>query len=79
MAITAPSGRSWLIRAVMNLVSTMVMTKAHAVVKNVKPKPIWRSTVSTTRNTTMPTPQATYRTRHGKVARGGPSQTASTR
>ncbi len=77
--MTDPSGRSWLILAVMNLVMTMVMTKAQAVEKKPKLKPICRSTVNTSRNTGTPTPQATYLARHGKVAFGGPSHTASTR
>ncbi len=60
-------------------VSAMVMTNAHAVEKKPKPMPICRSMPSTARKTGMPTPHATYRARHGKVAFGGPSQTASTR
>nr|BFF00665.1 hypothetical protein GCM10020241_23400 [Streptoalloteichus tenebrarius] len=76
---TADSGRSWLIRAQMIFVRTIVMTRAHAVEKKLNPMPIRRSTVSTSRKTAMPTPQATYRTRQGNVALGGPSQTASTR
>jgi hypothetical protein len=79
MVNTAPSGRSWLIREQMSLVSTIVSTTAQATVKNPKPKPTARSPVSTRMNMRMPTPQATYRARHGKVALGGPSHTASTR
>ncbi len=79
MVSTAPNGRSWLIFDVMTRVSAMVMTNAHAVEKNPNPMPICRSTASTTRNSGMPTPQATYRARHGNVALGGPNHTASTR
>ena len=59
IVITALSGRSWLIREQMSLVSATVMTTAHAVEKNPKPIPSRRSTARTSRNTTMPTPQAT--------------------
>ncbi len=55
------------------------MSSPQAVEKNPKPIPNWRSTPSTSRNTTMPTPHDTYRVRHGNVAFGGPSQTESTR
>ncbi len=76
---TAVSGRSWLIREPISRVSRMVISNAHPVEKKLKPMPSWRSTATTTRNTTIPTPQATYRARQGNVALGGPSQTASTR
>jgi hypothetical protein len=79
MAITALSGRSWLILAVMPLVITIVAMNPQAVEKNPKLQPTSRSTVSATRKIGMPTAQATYRARQGKVAFGGPSQTASTR
>jgi hypothetical protein len=79
MVNTAPSGRSWLIREQMSLVSTTVAITAHATVKKPNPKPTARSPVRTSTNTRMPTPQATYLARQGKVAFGGPSQTASTR
>jgi hypothetical protein len=79
MVNTAPSGRSWLIRDPMNLVSTTVMISAHATVKKPKLKPTARSPVRTSRNTRIPTPHETYLARQGKVAFGGPSQTASTR
>jgi len=60
-------------------VMTTVMISAHATVKKPMSKPMNRSTPNTTKNTRMPTPQATYLARQGKVALGGPSQTASTR
>ena len=59
MVSTAINGRSWLIREQMNLVSTTVMTRPHAMVKKPKPKPTARWTLNTTKNTRMPTPQAT--------------------
>jgi hypothetical protein len=79
MVSTAVSGRSWLIREQMNLVSTTVMTRPQAIVKKPNPKPMARWMLNTMKKTRMPTPHATYRARHGKVAFGGPSQTASTR
>ncbi|KFU79449.1 hypothetical protein BB31_19785 [Amycolatopsis lurida NRRL 2430] len=59
IAATAPSGRSWLILAVINRVITIVATKAQAVEKNPKPQPAHRSTVSTSRKTGIPTSHAT--------------------
>jgi hypothetical protein len=76
---TAPSGRSWLIREQISRVSTIVATNAHAKVKKPTLKPMNRSTARDSTNTRIPTPQATYLARQGKVALGGPSQTASTR
>jgi hypothetical protein len=65
--------------AVINLVITIVPMKPQAVEKNPKEMPIIRSMVNATRKIGIPTAQATYRARQGKVAFGGPSQTASTR
>ncbi|WP_043718969.1 hypothetical protein [Kutzneria sp. 744] len=79
MVITAPRGRSWLIREPTSRVMTTVITSAHATLKKPKPIPIRRSTVRVRKNTARPMPQETYRARHGNVALGGPSQTASTR
>jgi len=59
ISVTAPSGRSWLIRLQITLVVTIVTTTAQAVEKNPKPKPMRRSISNTTRNVTIPTPQAT--------------------
>jgi hypothetical protein len=56
---TAVSGRSWLIREPISRVSRMVMSSPQPVEKKLKPMPSWRSTPSTRRNTTVPTPQAT--------------------
>jgi hypothetical protein len=57
--MTAPSGRSWLIREHTSLVTAMVITTAQAVGKKLKGMFIRRSSSSTKRNTTIPTPQAT--------------------
>ncbi|AUI63731.1 hypothetical protein BKN51_39980 [Amycolatopsis sp. BJA-103] len=56
---TAPSGRSWLILDVINLVITIVATKAQAVEKNPKLQPAHRSAVSTSKKTGIPTSHAT--------------------
>ncbi len=77
--VTAPRGRSASIREQINLVPTIAIITAHAVEKNPNPKPSLRSINRTSRNATIPTPHATYLARHGNVAFGGPSQTASTR
>jgi hypothetical protein len=63
----------------MSLVIAIVATNPQAVEKNPKLQPTRRSTVNERRKIGMPTAQATYRARQGKVAFGGPSQTASTR
>lgn len=56
---TAPSGRSWLIRLQIILVTMIVMTTAHAVEKKLNPNPIRLSMSNTTRKVTIPTPHAT--------------------
>jgi len=58
MASTEPSGRSWLIRAQMIIVIPTVTTIPQAMDQN-RLTPSWRKTVSTSRNTTVPTPHAT--------------------
>jgi hypothetical protein len=59
MTMTAPSGRSWVILEQMMRVTATVITMAQAVEKKLNPMFIRRSTASTSRNTTIPTPQAT--------------------
>ncbi|GAB3297603.1 hypothetical protein GCM10027563_40290 [Parasphingorhabdus pacifica] len=59
ITITAPSGRSCVMREQMIRVTATVITTAHAVEKKLKPMFIRRSNASTSRKTTSPTPQAT--------------------
>ena len=58
MVSTAPSGRSWLIRAQMIIVIPIVTTMPQAMDQN-RLIPNWRKMVSTNRKTTVPTPHAT--------------------
>jgi hypothetical protein len=59
IVMTAPNGRSWLIREQMIRVRAIVITTAHAVEKKPNGMFIRRSAASTSRNTTIPTPHAT--------------------
>jgi hypothetical protein len=59
ITVTAPSGRSWLIRLQITLVVMIVITTAHAVEKKLNPNPILRSISSTNKKVTIPTPHAT--------------------